>query len=131
MSGLVLDAGALIALDRNDRGTWSILRVSIDDRDQIAVPVGTIAQVWRDGARQANLTRALQHCREVVLSGSAARAAGVLCGRSATTDVIDASVAVATAMLAHTVTTVVLTSDPHDIQRLLDELGSSAFVERV
>lgn len=65
-------------------------------------------------------------------NGSPSRSTvGGLCGRSATTDVIDASVAVATAMLAHTVTTVVLTSDPEDIQRLLDELGSAAIVEPV
>ncbi len=131
MTALVLDAGALIALDRNDRATWAMMRAAGDDRDQIDVPVGTIAQVWRNGARQALLAKALQNCREVVLSGSAARASGVLCGASGTTDVVDASVAIAATMLSRSVTTIVLTSDPQDIKRLLDYLGSSAIIERV
>ena len=55
MSVVVLDAGALIALDRNDRGTWAMLRVADDDGDVILVPSGVVGQAWRDGARQALL----------------------------------------------------------------------------
>ena len=95
MTALVLDAGALIALDRNDRGAWAMLRVAADDASTVQVPAGVIAQAWRDGRRQALLARALSHCDEVPLDGVVARAAGLLCGRSGTTDVIDASVALA------------------------------------
>ena len=84
MSALVLDTGALIALDRNDRTVWAMLRNAADDSAQVSVPAGVIAQAWRDGSRQALLSRALTHCDEVPLEGSLARATGLLCGRAGT-----------------------------------------------
>lgn len=122
MTALVLDSGALIALDRNDRAMWAILRVANDEGDAIRVPAGTIAQAWRDGSRQALLIRALRYCEEVPLDGPVARAAGLLCGRTATADVIDASVAVAAAGSARYDDVAVLTSDPHDLSALLATL---------
>ena len=64
-----LDAGALIALDRNDRSVWAMLRVAADAGDTVHVPAGVIAQAWRDGRRQVLLVRALRHCHEVPLDG--------------------------------------------------------------
>ena len=87
MTTLVLDAGALIALDRNDRTVWAMLRVAAVDATEVSVPAGAIAQAWRDGARQALLARALKHCDEVPLDGALARASGVLCGHADTADV--------------------------------------------
>ena len=114
----MLDAGALIALDRNVRTVWAMLRVAVDREDAVLVPAGVIGQAWRDGARQALLARALKHCEELALDGSAARAAGLLCGRAGTADVIDASVVVAAATAARRAPTSILTSDPDDIERL-------------
>lgn len=122
MTALVLDAGALIALDRNDRTAWAMLRVAADDGDLVQVPAGVIAQAWRDGPRQALLSRALAHCDEVPLDGALARAAGLLCGQSGTTDVIDASVAVTAAGVARRNHVAVVTSDPDDIAHLLTVL---------
>ena len=65
MTVFVLDAGALIAIDRNDRGVSAMLRVVLDDGDEVQVPAGVVAQTWRGGARQANLARTLQRCEEV------------------------------------------------------------------
>lgn len=131
MSSLVLDAGALIALDRNDREVWAMLRVAIDDALLIQVPAGAIAQAWRDGRRQVLLTRALQHCDEVALDGAIARAAGLLCGRSKTTDIVDASVAIAAAGLARRGAVSVLTSDSGDIDHLVATLGIAANIVAV
>jgi hypothetical protein len=128
---IVLDTGALIALDRNDRETWALLRIAADDKDIIQVPAGAIAQAWRDGGRQVLLARALRHCDEVGLDGTAARAAGLLCGRSGTSDVIDASVAVAAAGPARHGRVSILTSDPADITRLLSALGVTADIVTV
>ena len=50
MTVLTLDAGALIALDRNDRAAWAILRVAADDTTEVSFPAGAIAQAWKDGA---------------------------------------------------------------------------------
>jgi hypothetical protein len=122
VSSLVLDAGALIALDRNDRGVWAMLRIATDDARLVQVPAGAIAQAWRDGRRQVLLTRALRHCDEVALDGAMARAAGLLCGKSRTADIVDASVAIAAAGLARRGAVSVFTSDSGDIEHLVETL---------
>lgn len=127
----MLDAGALIALDRNDRETWAMLRVAADARSVIQVPVGAIGQAWRDGKRQALLSRALHHCDEVALDGLIARAAGLLCGQTGTADVIDATVALAAAAFAGAGDVVLLTSDPDDMERLTSALGAQLTIEVV
>lgn len=126
MTVFVLDSGALIAIDRNDRSVSAMLRVVLDDGDEVQVPAGAVAQTWRDGGRQANLARTLQRCEEVPLDSEVARAAGILCGRTGTTDVIDASVAVATAVAASSGSVAVLTSDPDDLAILLSAVGVDA-----
>lgn len=131
MTALVLDAGALIALDRNDRGLWARLRVTRDAGGFVAVPVGVIGQAWRGGRRQALLSRALVQCDEVVLDGAMARECGRLCGRTGTRDVIDASVAVTAAQLAPYEHTVVATSDPDDIAALTAALNAQVSIQRV
>ncbi len=131
MSTLVLDAGALIALDRHDRFAWSALREAVVADDNIRVPSGAIAQAWRDGARQVLLARALSHCDEVAFAGSFARASGILCRRASTADVIDASVALTVAGAAHNETVAVLTSDPDDIRHLLSVLQVDARVVEI
>lgn len=131
MTALVLDAGALIALDRDDRTAWSRLRAIKEAGGLVAVPAGVIAQAWRGGRRQALLSRALGHCDEVVLDGAMARACGRLCARTGTSDVIDASVAVTAAELARYEHTVVATSDPGDITELTAALNAQVRVQRV
>lgn len=131
MTGLVLDAGALIALDRNQRDVWALLRVAADDASIVAVPTGAIAQAWRDGSRQALLSRALRHCDEIPLDGPLARAAGRLCGQASTADVIDASVALSAAGISRGDDIVVVTSDPDDIRHLLSVLDVAARIAEV
>lgn len=125
MTALVLDTGALIALDRNDRTVWAMLRNAADDSVQVSVPAGVVAQAWRDGSRQALLSRALTHCDEVPLEGSLARATGLLCGRAGTADIVDASVALVAAARSQTGPAAVVTSDPTDLRHLLQALNAS------
>lgn len=131
MTALVLDAGALIALDRGDRSMWARLRAASDAGDIVAVPTGAIAQAWRGGRGQAQLARALVHCHEVVLDGAVARASGRLCGRTGTNDIVDASVAVAAAHFAPVERTVVATSDADDIEALTAALNAQVNILRV
>ncbi|MEE9414608.1 MAG: hypothetical protein V3V01_04930 [Acidimicrobiales bacterium] len=131
MTTLVLDAGALIALDRYDRDVWAMLRVASDDQSNVYVPTGAIAQAWRDGALQALLAKALSPCEELALDGTTARAAGLLCGKTGTSDVIDAAVAIAAAGASQHSPTAVLTSDVGDIGNLIDSLDSAATVVAV
>jgi hypothetical protein len=125
MTTLVLDTGALIALDRNDRTAWAMLRNAADESAQVSVVAGVIAQAWRDGARQALLARALAHCDEVPLEGALARATGLLCGRAGTADIVDASVALIAAARSRTGPTALVTSDPTDLQHLLQTLDTT------
>jgi len=113
---LVLDAGALIAVDRADRATAAIIEAARLDRRTVIIPAGVVGQVWREGGRQARLARVLR-ARDVViepLTDAEARAAGVLCGRADTSDVVDASVVIAARRHRATV----LTSDRHDLEAL-------------
>jgi nicotinamidase-related amidase len=125
MTALVLDAGALIALDRNDRSVWAMLRNAADDAAEVSVPAGAIAQAWRDGSRQALLARALAHCEEVALDGPIARATGLLCGHAGTADIVDASVAMIAAARSQGGPVVLVTSDPSDLRHLLQTLDAS------
>lgn len=126
MTSVVLDAGALIALDRNDRSVWALLRVAADDERPVLVPAAVIAQAWRDGRRQVLLARALTHLTEISLDGKVARAAGVLCASARTADVVDATVALAAAGAARNGDVAVVTSDPNDIQHLLAAVSVAA-----
>ena len=116
MSGLVLDAGALIAFERRDRRMTAIVVQALAHGDRLVVPAGVIAQVWRDGRKQANLSRLLaSSVIEIeVLTDARARAAGQLCGVTRTTDVIDASVVMSAR--AHKVG--IATSDVDDLKHL-------------
>jgi predicted nucleic acid-binding protein len=91
---LVLDAGALIAVERGDRDTAAVIEVARQEDRTVVVPAGVVGQVWRGGGRQARLARLLNAHDVLVepLTDTGARAAGVLCGAAGTTDVIDASV---------------------------------------
>lgn len=131
MTALVLDAGALIALDRNERAMWARLRAAAEARDIVAVPTGVVAQAGRGGRGQALLAQALMHCEELVLDSAMARACGRLCARSGTNDVIDAWVAIAASRLSLHHRTVVATSHPDDIRGLTATLGDPVVVATV
>ena len=113
-TGLTLDAGALIGLERGDEKVRALLRRAIDNGIHLAVPAGVIAQVWRGGPRQARVARLLGD-RDVdlpVLDDLVARAVGLLCGRSGHADVVDVHVVLVAQERGDTV----VTSDPGDIR---------------
>ena len=118
MSRTVLDSGALIALERNDRAVWAALKLAASKSTDVLVPSTALAQVWRGTAAQAQLSKALQHC--VIASFDAvACAVGELCGRTRTTDICDAHVAIIAARQGE----VLYTSDPEDMRRLVAAYG--------
>jgi len=109
---VVLDAGALIAVERADRRVILLLELAQD----IHVPAGALAQAWRNPMRQVRLARVMSSDDVVIhpLDAASARAAGQLCAATATADVIDASVVI----VARMVDGVTVTSDPDDLRRL-------------
>jgi hypothetical protein len=116
MPGLTLDAGALIAFERNDRRLVALLARAIERRLTLTVPAGVVGQVWRDGRRQARLARLLGASEVAIeaLDDRRAREAGQLCGVTRTADVIDASVVLGARARADRIAT----SDPDDLRRL-------------
>ena len=122
---IVLDAGALVALDRGERAMWSVLAAAAADGIEIVVPSSVIAQVWRGGARQARLARALACC-EISSFDPVVREIGELCGRARASDVCDAHVALTAAREP----SVLYTSDVRDLRRLLAALASDALIVR-
>jgi predicted nucleic acid-binding protein len=113
---LVLDTGALIAFERNDRRVVAIVATALREGDILIVPAGVVAQCWRNGRRQARLARLLRSpvCRVEPLDDVAAKVVGQLLGVSGTSDVVDGHVAA----VARGRGVGVLTSDPDDIRRL-------------
>jgi hypothetical protein len=120
VSGAVLDTGVLVAFERNDRQVVAIIARALEHEDPLVVPAGVVAQAWRDGSRQARLSRLLGSplCEIVALDDRQARASGQLCGVTRTADVVDASIVVA----AHDRGMRVITSDPSDLRRLDNHL---------
>ena len=58
--GLVLDAGALIALDRGDKRMIALLRRALAQGRVFRVPAEVVGRAWRDGRVQATLARFLR-----------------------------------------------------------------------
>ena len=117
MSGLTLDAGALIALERGDRAMALLVKRAREAKATLALPAGALGQAWRDGSRQVVLARLVSSSDAVELvplDARTARAAGQLCGVTRTSDVIDASVVLCARARGHAIAT----SDADDLRRL-------------
>jgi len=89
---LVLDSGALIAIERNERSMWARLKAAEVARELPLTHGGVVGQVWRGGPRQARLARALQGVDVRPLDRALGRAVGELLGGTSSSDVIDAAV---------------------------------------
>jgi hypothetical protein len=122
----VLDAGALVAVDRRDRLIGAQLRVLQQQGTPIRVSSAVVGQVWRDGRRQVNLARVLGGVGIEALGKDDGKRIGELLALAGSADVIDAHVAL-TAEPAD----FVLTSDPGDIRRLLQARRIPARIQRV
>jgi hypothetical protein len=126
MAALVFDAGALIALERGDRTVVALLALAALQGTEAITSSAVVAQVWRDPTRQARLTRALGGLLEFPLDALAARRCGLLLATAGTSDIADAALA----LLIQDGDTV-LTSDPHDIEHLLQITGTDARIRTV
>ena len=105
------DAGALLAVDSRDRRRWVIHHLAIEEGRRLLVPAVVVARACRAGRRQGQWGRILNSCEVLPIGTETAKAAGVLCGKAGTRDVVDA--VVVTVALAYGA--IVFTSDPGDI----------------
>jgi hypothetical protein len=115
MPGLTLDAGALMALDRQDRRILVLLARARETGATITVPATALAQAVRSPSRQARLARLLrQPTTDVVaLDRLDATSVGRLLATSGTADIADAHVVIC----ARRAQQQVATSDPDDLRR--------------
>ena len=116
MPGVTLDAGGLIALDRNDRRVVVLLARAVETNSRVTIPASALAQAIRRPERQARLSRLIrQPSSDVVpLDRVDAVNVGRLLAASGTTDVVDAHVVVCARRTAQRV----VTSDPDDLTLL-------------
>jgi len=111
-AGVVLDAGAFIALERQNHTMVRLAQRFADERTPLATSAGVVAQVWRGGGdRQIPVVFLLRRATVVDLTYSVARLLGRMLGRTNGSDVVDAHVV----LLAREHGWPVLTSDPGDL----------------
>jgi hypothetical protein len=116
MPGVTLDAGGLIALDRDDRRVVVLLARARETGARITVPASALAQAIRKPDRQARLSRLIrQPMTDVVDLGRVdATSVGRLLAASGTSDIADAHVVIC----ARRADQPVVTSDPGDLRQL-------------
>jgi predicted nucleic acid-binding protein len=117
MPGVTLDAGGLIALDRNDRRVLVLLARAGEAGTRITIPATALAQAIRRPERQVRLARLIrQPTTDIVeLDRVDATSVGRLLAASGTSDIADAHVVICARRAGQQV----VTSDPGDL-RLLD-----------
>ena len=124
MSALILDAGALVGVDRNNRAVLARLAAAQRNGLELRTSPLVVAQVWRDRqGQQANLARLLQSVNVRPVRDQDGREAGALLGQTGTADPIDATVV----LLANPGDRI-LTSDPDDLTRLAQAAKCGAVV---
>ena len=116
MAGITMDAGGLIAVDRNDRKIVVLLARARETGSRITVPASALAQAVRQPQRQARLARLLrQPTTDVIpLDRVDATNVGRLLAASGTSDVVDAHVVIC----ARRARQQAVTSDPNDLRAL-------------
>jgi hypothetical protein len=127
MAGVVYDTGALVAAERNDRHMWALHAGLLANEVVPVVPAPVLAEAWRGGARQANLSRLLAMCAIEPMTDEQARAVGVLAGTSKHDDIVDVTVV----ERATRVGDGVVTSDPKHIRAIAAAAGARLRVEPV
>jgi predicted nucleic acid-binding protein len=120
MSGITLDAGGLIAIDRNDRRVLELVARAMEHGLRITVPATALAQAIRKPARQALLVRFIRRSwvDVIALTGADATAVGRLLAQTGTADVVDAHVVIC----ARRAGQAIVTSDASDIGRIAPKI---------
>jgi predicted nucleic acid-binding protein len=116
MPGVTLDAGGLIALDRDDRRVVVLLARARETGAQVTVPAPALAQAIRRPERQVRLSRLIrQPGTDVIALGRVdATHVGRLLAASRTSDIVDAHVVICARRAGQPV----VTSDPSDLRQL-------------
>lgn len=109
---MILDAGFLVSVDRGERSAQEFLTAALIHDTPLTTTHPVVAQVWRNGARQARLAKFLQSV--VVVPFDNGPEVGNLLARSGTSDVVDAHLVVEAIRRSEPL----LTGDVHDLETL-------------
>jgi predicted nucleic acid-binding protein len=109
---VILDAGFLVSVDRGERVAQEFLAAAVQHNTPLHSTEPVIAQVWRDGSRQARLARFLAAIAVHPLDDG--RTVGAILARSGTADVVDAHLV----SVAIRIGEPILTADAGDISRI-------------
>lgn len=113
--GVVLDAGAFIALQRGKRVMVELTRLFKTQHTPLITSAGVVAQVWRSySRRQVPMIFLLRSTDIVSLDYGTARLLGNMLGTSGGSDVVDAHIV----LLARRQGWPVLSSDRKDLLRI-------------
>lgn len=116
---LVLDAGAFVAVERNDRETIALIKQELLGQRVPITHGGIVGQIWRGGTgKQALVARLLPGIEVAPLDDQLGRRAGLLLARSRRKDPLDAAVV----LLAGDGDSI-LTSDAADLKALAAAAG--------
>jgi hypothetical protein len=121
---LILDAGALVAVEQGNRAMIARLRAAQQHGLDLRSNAMVVAQVWRDRhSRQAGLAQMLRAVDVRAVSPDDGRRAGVLLGMTGTSDPVDATV-----VLLATPGDRIVTSDPQDLAALAEAAANRAVI---
>lgn len=121
---VVYDAGALLAAERNRTAVWAEHKAWLELGFRPVTTSPVVAQVSRS-SRQARLRLFLRGCETLPFEATQAHDVGALLARTATSDVVDAHVALVAGNRD------ILTSDPNDLQHLADNLDTRPHVRGI
>lgn len=112
ITGLTLDTGALIAIERGDRHTAGLVRIALDRRARVTVPAPVVIEWWR--GQRGPIARLLDAFEVEALGERLARVAGEALARVHGATAIDAVVMASAAARGDAV----ITADLADLERL-------------
>lgn len=111
-SGVVLDAGAFIALERRDERMARLAHRFAQAKTPLVTSAGVLAQIWRGGGRrQVPVAFLLARAEVADLTARVARTLGLMLATTGRADPVDAHVV----LLARERGWPVVTSDPDDL----------------
>ncbi len=109
---MIVDAGPFIDSERINSRLYAVVKRATERGEELHTTHPVLAQVSRDPARQAGLSRVVRGFTRHALDDGAA--VGKLLSSSETSDVVDAHLVV----VAQALGTFVLTADPDDMRQL-------------
>lgn len=118
---MILDAGVLVAIDRDEPAAKDFIESARRAGEALRTTAPAVAQVWRDGPRQARLSRLLAALDVHPFTATQVSPVGTLLRRSGTTDVVDAHLLACAIGFGD----IIVTSDLDDFARLAGHLGEA------